>query len=268
MDRGHCRPLSNLPLETKGILSIKSVYGALDPRSALCGAFLLSALIACLGNLTACVAAFCVCLFIVILAAPEASVFFGRLLAANAFILLVWITVTWATPGAVIWQWGFLKITDAGARLAALVTLKANAIFCLFMALIFPVSVSKLGGAMRKLGFPAKLIWIILLMGRNIQVLRGEWRAMSEAARLRRFRPGNNWRTYKTIAALLAIFLVRARERAEKTREAMLLRAFSGALPETADFAFSRVDVFFALFLGLFAVALLGLETGFFNVHI
>ncbi|MBD5608117.1 MAG: cobalt ECF transporter T component CbiQ [Desulfovibrio sp.] len=249
-------------------MNIKSVCGAIDPRSALCGAFLLSVLVACLNSLAACVAAFVICLFFVILAAPEASIFFSRLLAANAFILLVWVTVSWSTPGTVIWQWGFLKITAEGTRLAALVTLKANAIFFLFMALIFPMSVSRLGGAMRKLGFPAKLIWILLLMGRNIQVLREEWRAMSEATRLRRFKLGNNWRTYRTIAALLAIFLVRARDRAEKTREAMLLRAYSGALPETANFAFSRADVFFSLLLGFVGATLLGIETGFFNDHI
>ncbi|MDE5832376.1 MAG: energy-coupling factor transporter transmembrane protein EcfT [Desulfovibrio sp.] len=240
----------------------KGFYATLNPAVALCGAFLLSCVIACLNSVAAALTAVGAAVFIVALAAPEASLFFRRLVVANVFILVIWTTAPWSTPGDVVWQRGFLKITGAGLRLSALVTLKANAIFCVFMAFVFPMSATTLGGAMRKLGFPPKLIWLLLLMGRNIHVLAAEWRALSEAARLRGFRPRNSRHTYKTIAALFAIFLVRTRERAERIREAMLLRAFSGALPISGSDSFARADFFFSIFMIAVILLLLGIEGG------
>lgn len=131
------------------------------------------------------------------------------------------------------------------------------------MALIFPMPITILGNGLHRLGIPAKLVWLLLLMDRNIEILKREWRQLAASVKLRGFTPGNNLHTWKTYGAMLGLFLVKAYEQSERTREAMLLRGFTGKLPCVSNFGFSVLDIFFViLVLGCIAM-LTGLEIAF-----
>ena len=67
------------------------------------------------------------------------------------------------------------------------------------------------------------------------------------AARLRGFRPRSSMHTYRTLASLLGLLLVRSYERAQRTREAMLLRGFAGRFHSVARFSVGAPDLAFAL---------------------
>lgn len=205
-------------------------------------AFALSVVIACLQSFRACILALGLGAFFIVLARPNFNFAFKRLRAANAFILFTWLVVPFTTPGREIYSFGPLSISERGVELCALVTFKANAIVCVFLALVTPYSIIKICSALKALGLPEKLIWLFLLMEANIRVFANRFKALSEGARLRAFTPRFNSRTYKTTSALIAILLINARDRAETMNEALLLRGYAGKLPNLPTPTFGLMD--------------------------
>ena len=177
-----------------------------------------------------CAAGLCLGFCVALLAKPVWSKFIGRLLAVNVFIAFIWLIVPLTAGGETIAQLGILKISREGLRLTIMATLKANAIFCIFMGLLGPMSPATLGCALKKLHCPDKLTLLFLIMGRVFHILRSQWRELTEASRLRGFSPACNYHTYNTLGSLLGVLLVKSHERSERMREAMLLRGFDGKL--------------------------------------
>lgn len=73
---------------------------------------------------------------------------------------------------------------------------------------------------------------------------------MADAQRGRapaRLTPRTNLHTYRTLASLLGLLLVRSYERSLRVREAMLLRGFEGRFRSVAVFRARPVDALFAL---------------------
>lgn len=233
---------------------------ALDPRALILFCVIFSCAVACLQNLTACVAALFFAVCSIAIGRPALRVFPRRLLAANIFILFMWLLVPWTTPGAPTFKLGWFTASETGIELCLLITLKANALILVFMALVSPIGMSSLSNALLRLHCPEKLAWLFLLMGRAIHLLTREWTILAEAARLRGFRAGANMHSYRTLAALLALLLVGANDRAERMREAMLLRGFSGRLPVGPPLHFSLRDAFLGLFLLFSLLIILFLE--------
>ena len=194
------------------------------------------------------------------LARPPLRPLLRRLAAVNAFILFLWLTTPWTTPGTSVWQWGFLNVTAEGIRLSLLVTLKSNAVVCAFLALIATMPPSEFGHALERLRCPCKLVFLFLFTGRYVHLLAEEWRTLMTAARLRGFRPRSDMHTYRTFASLLGLLLVRSHERARRTREAMLLRGFDGRFHSVARFSVGPLDIAFSLGLLLCLAGILWTE--------
>ncbi len=158
---------------------------------------------------------------------------------------------------------GILHISREGLNLAMLVTVKANALAIIFLSLSASLPISSMGAALDRLRCPARLIWLFILMERNIHTLQKEWNSLWDAARLRSFRPRANMRTYRTMGSLLGLFLIRSIQRARILHEALLLKGFNGGLPYTDKSSFHSGDYVFWLCCLLSILAILLAEYGF-----
>lgn len=243
---------------------MRGPLAGIDPRAALIGVLFISVITACLDSLAACSLALAFGLSLLPFSGLPARAVARRLLAANIFIFFIWLVTPWTTPGAPLPL--PLRPTLEGVRLCLIVTIKANALVCVFIALITPMPLGRLGAALASLHAPHKLVWLLILMDRNIHNLQKEWNTLMEAARLRGFKAATSLRTYKTIASLLAILLVRASDRGERMHEAMLLRGFDGNFPFVSDFRLSGRDIRFAIALLLLSICLIGIQTGVLHV--
>ena len=234
----------------------------IDPRMRVLLAVLLAVALALLRQMTACCLGLGLGCVLLGLAQAPLGPLWRRLVAINMFILFLWLVTPWTTPGAVVWQWHFIQVSREGVYLSLLVTLKSNAIACVFLALVASLPAATLGHALERLGCPDKLVFLFLFTGRYIHLLAGEWQDLMTAARLRGFRPRTNLHTYRTVSSLLGLLLVRSHDRAQRTHEAMRLRGFSGRFHSLDSFCLRPVDVYFALATVFCLACILGFEAG------
>lgn len=153
-----------------------------------------------------------------------------RLLLVNGFIGLLWLMVPFSLPGAVVMQLGPVSASAPGVQLATLVTLKANAIVLLMLALLATSPAAVLGQALLALGAPRRLGYLLMFSYRYIFVIGEEFQRLHRAARLRCFRPRSGLHTWRSVGWMLGMTLVRSWNRAERVRLAMVLRGFRGEL--------------------------------------
>lgn len=231
-----------------------------DPRLRLLLAVALAITLAPLQQLTSAALGLALGCGLLSLARPPLLPLLRRLAAVNVFILFLWLVTPWTTPGAPLWQWRFLCVSAEGVHLSLLVTLKSNALVCVFLALVATIPPSELGHALERLRCPDKLVFLFLFTGRYVHLLAGEWDTLMTAARLRGFRACSSMHTYRTLASLLGLLLVRSHERAQRTREAMLLRGFAGRFRSVACFSAGIPDMLFASGLLLCLAGLLWAE--------
>ena len=218
----------------------------IDPRIRILLAVLLAVALALLRQMTACCLGLGLGCVLLGLAQAPLEPLWRRLVAVNMFILFLWLVTPWTTPGSVVWQWHSIQVSREGLYLSLLVTLKSNAIACIFLALVASLPTATLGHALERLGCPDKLVFLFLFTGRYIHLLTGEWLDLMTAARLRGFQPRTNLHTYRTVSSLLGLLLVRSHDRAQRTHEAMRLRGFSGCFHSLDRFCLRPVDVHWA----------------------
>lgn len=234
----------------------------IDPRMRVLLAVLLAVALALLRQITACCLGLGLGCVLLGLAQAPLGPLGRRLVAINMFILFLWLVTPWTTPGTVVWQWHFIQVSKEGLYLSLLVTLKSNAIACIFLALVASLSSATLGHTLERLGCPGKLVFLFLLTCRYIHLLAGEWMDLMTAARLRGFQPRTDLHTYRTVSSLLGLLLVRSHDRAQRTHEAMRLRGFSGRFHSLDSFCLRPVDVCFALATASCLACILWFEAG------
>lgn len=220
---------------------------SIDPRARLAVAALLSVCVAVAQTFPACLIGLALGMALLCAARPAPGQLARRAAAVNIFVLFLWCVTPWTTPGHAVWCAGPLTVTAEGLRLSLLVSLKANAICALFTALTAGMDIAAMGHALRRLGCPQRLVWLLLFMGRYLHVIHTEWRALMTAARLRCFVPKSNAHTWRTLATLLGLLLVRSHDRARRVHEAMLLRGFAGRFHPLDRFGWRPRDTAFAL---------------------
>lgn len=231
-----------------------------DPRAKLTAAAALSCILAVSPGPVAPALALAVGAMALVWARLPSGALLRRLAAVNGFVVFLWVFLPFGTPGEALAAVGPFTATRPGVQLAVLVTLKTNAIMCLFLALVATSDAASLGQAMHRLRVPPKLVFLFLFTYRFIHVIGEEQRRLFTAARLRGFTPRTSMHTYRTLASLLAMVLVGAMRRAEMTRQAMLLRCFNGRFATLRAFRLGRGEYVFLAGAALFAVALSALE--------
>lgn len=181
-----------------------------------------------------------------------------RLLIVNGFVLFLWLSLPLTYPGETVFFIGPLPLSGPGIALATTITIKANSIVLLLMALLATSTVADIGYGLEQLRLPRKLCLLLLFSYRYIFVIHQEYQRLSRAARLRCFEPKTSMHTYRTFGYLLGMTLLKSWHRAERVRQAMLLRGFQGRFYRIAPAAINRGDL---LFLGVMVAMSLLLVT-------
>lgn len=134
--------------------------------------------------------------------------------------MLVWLTLSWK-----ITEQG-LVLNPMGIQLARLITLRFNLILSLTRLLLIDMNKSLLLQALCRLPLPEKLLHLFVLTVRYISVLGDVHKKMDMAMRARRYQPKLNSRTLFIASQRVALLLIHALVKAEKTEMALKARGF------------------------------------------
>lgn len=179
-----------------------------------------------------------------------------RLVAAQASLALLLVTVPFSIPGQPLFRLGPLVASDAGCLRAAIVALKANAVLLAALALLGSLDATRVGHALHRLHAPASLVHLMLFTVRYLTRLEGEFARLRTAMRARAFRPRTDGHTWRSLGQLAGMLLVRSAARAERVMQAMRCRGFTGRLHVLDDLRWRPADGFFA---ATFCLGLAGL---------
>jgi cobalt/nickel transport system permease protein len=228
----------------------------LDPRIRLVSGAVYSAVVALCMQFAALAVALSLSILLVALARLRWGDVLKRLLVVNGLVVFLWAAIPLTFPGEGLFDLGFLQFSRQGVVLAAQITLKSNAIVMAFIALVATMPFSTVGHALHRLRVPDKIIHLLLMTYRYIFVLEQEYQRLIRAARIRGFQPGTNFHTYRTYAYLVGMLFVRAAERAERVRWAMICRGFKRKFYSLHEFKAGAGSL---VFLFLIATAVLGI---------
>ncbi len=228
-----------------------------DPRVLLLAAAGTAFCVSAIRNIAVAAAALVLAMLFCAMCAPAWRILARRLLAANFFILFLWLTVPWTMPGTVVLTLGPLDFSEEGLALAALVSLKCNAMLLVFLVLVADMDLPLMGCALERLHVPAKLVFLFLFTWRYIHVVGEEWKKMWTAAALRGFVPRTSPHSYATMGSMLGLTVVNSIDRSHRIYEAMLLRCFSGRFHVVAELEATTRDIVFAVFFLFILVCLL-----------
>lgn len=168
-----------------------------------------------------------------------------RLLAVNVFVVFLWVFLPWkleidSQSGSFSLAWDL-----EGIKLATAITLKTNAIVLGLMALLSTSSVNNLFHALAHMRTPDKLVHLFLFFYRYLHVLHREYHRLVGAMKVRGFKPGTNWHTYRSYGNLVGMLLVKSIDRADRVYGAMRCRGFDGTLWLLDHFHWSRRENLF-----------------------
>ena len=146
-----------------------------------------------------------------------------RLGAVNAFVLLLWLTLSWR------WSSDGLALAPEGLQLSVRLSLRANAIALACTALLAGIDATTIAQAVSGLGLPDRLVHLSLLMVRYLDLFKAAQARRARAARARGFTPHADRRTLALLGQQTGLLLVQALDRAEGVERAMRARGFTGA---------------------------------------
>ncbi len=237
-----------------------SIIHTLDPRLKLIFAFFFSFAVGFSYNFTALIFALFVSLLSCMLARLKLIAVLQRITVVNIFniVLIIVLPLTY-TGGNSSYLLAY-SIDAPGMQFALQIILKSNAIVLAFICFISTISISTLGYSMSKLKIHNKLVHLFLITYRYIFVIESEFYRLKSTMRLRCFSPGTNMHTYKTLAYLLGMLLVRASTRAERVQQAMICRGFDGKFISLYQFSFCKRDYIGCILMILALVVLITIQ--------
>lgn len=197
---------------------------------------------------------------LLLLSRPPWRTALRRLLTVNVLLCFLCLLTPFSLPGDIVWQWGPLAASRQGLALALVLWAKSNALVFFFLALAATMPVSTAGYALQRLCCPDKLVFLLLFAGRFVHDMADEWRTLFAAARLRGFRARTSLHSYRTLASLLGILLLRGLDRAQRVHEAMRLRGFRQRFFCVTPFQAHACDAIFVAIMGAVMVVLCWLE--------
>lgn len=234
-----------------------SVIRRLDPRVRILTASAFSILVAISVRLPVPATGLAVATLTALAADLPAAPTLRRLAGLNVFMVLLFLLLPLSAGGNPVLTLGPLIWTDAGIRLAASITLKANAIVLCYTALLSTVEPVRLGHALHRLRAPAKLVHLYLFTIRYIDVIHHEYDRLLTAMKVRCFRPRLNFHTLRTFGHLVGMLLVNSLDRSERIVAAMKCRGFRGRFHVLGGFSAGGKEALF-VFLSLAVILALG----------
>lgn len=154
-----------------------------------------------------------------------------RLLHVEGFVLLLAISLPLTLPGPALLHLGPLPLSAEGFARAGLLALRITGAALALLWLLGSTDPMRLGGALRALRVPERLVRLFLMTMRHTTLIGAEARRLQEAMRARSFRPRSNRHGWRSLGNLLGMLLVRALDRANRIEEAMRCRGDAGRFP-------------------------------------
>lgn len=153
-----------------------------------------------------------------------------RMVVEFLFIALVLLGTLFHSTGEVVWQWGWLRVTDIGITTLGSVTLKAILSLWVVNILILTTSIPALLHGLLALRVPPLLVAILAAMYRYVAVLLEEVQAMQRAALSRNLTSNRRWHRF-VIGNMIGALFIRTLDRGERVYQAMLARGYQGVPP-------------------------------------
>ncbi|WP_421904530.1 cobalt ECF transporter T component CbiQ [Mameliella sp.] len=233
---------------------------ALDPRVRILSAVAYGVFVVALDSLIALSAALALSLTLLALSRLPPGKTLKRVAMVDGFILFMLALLPFTVPGDPIFTlWGYPASWQGLAR-AIQIGLTANAVVLALITLVGTMEPVTLGHALYRLKAPETLVHLLMFTIRYVEVLRQEYLRLRAAMKVRGFRPGTNWHSYRSFGYLVGMMMVRAIERSERLLGAMKCRGFSGRIVLLQEFRCTRADALFALVLAGALALLLTLE--------
>ncbi len=237
-----------------------SVLHRRDPRLRVVFAALYAVLIAVSKDFTTLIAGLCLAVIFIFIARLSWSLVARRLVLVNIFNLILAAMLPFTFEGQPLYTLGPFVGSAEGLQLAGEIALKSNALVLIFITLVTTMSVATLGHALNSLHVPQKLVYLLLIAYRYVFVLEQEYGRLATAARVRGFSPGTNLHSYKTVAYLFGMLLVRALARADRVYRSMLCRGFQGRFYCIHQFRLGRGDLLWSAVMLFFLLVLVYCE--------
>jgi cobalt/nickel transport system permease protein len=238
----------------------QSFFARLDPRTRVLAAIVLVAAIVSLHDLWLTGLALLIAVAALLLARLPFSALSHRLRHVEGFMIVLFLLLPFSLPGQPLLVIGPLTATQEGVMRAATIALKVNASVMVLFAFVASLEPVRLGRAFSDLGLPQVLVHLFLLMIRYIAVFQTERQRLMDAMRARGFVARSSWHTWRSLGNLVGMTLVRSLDRAERVREAMTCRAFSGRFALVSPIHFGGRDAAVGLAVVLVALGLLGAQ--------
>lgn len=169
-----------------------------------------------------------------------------RMAAINLFVLMIWATVPFCTPGALSAVIGPLEASREGTHLALMISLKTNAVALMSIAVFGTSEAMSLAHALVHLKIPRKLVYLFFFFYRYLSLLHEEYTRLRTAMRARCFTPSTSPHALRSMGSLIGMLLVRSHDRSERIYEAMLCRGFRGHFPLAHHFHLHTTDIIMA----------------------
>lgn len=233
---------------------------SLDPRVRLAAAAASAICLAMAQTLPAALYGLAMGAALLLLSRPPLKATLPGLLGVNIFLCFLCLLTPFSLPGDAVWHWGPFSASRQGLELALVLWLRSNALVLCFLALAATMPVSTAAYALQHLRCPARLVFLLLFAGRYVHDIAGEWRTLLAAARLRGFRARTSLHSYRTLASLLGLLLLRGLDRARRVHEAMLLRGFRQRIYCVTPFQARTRDTVFAALMSTALGILIWLE--------
>lgn len=220
----------------------KSVVHRTDPRMRILAALVFSVVVALTHSPLAAAVALVFPAVLIILAGISVRRVLARLAIVNTFIVFLWLILPLTSQGEVLYAVGPLKVHDDGVQLALLITLKSNAIVLALIGLLATSPIVNLVHALSHMGVPDKLVHLFFFCFRYIHVIHEEYHKLSNAMKIRGFRPRTDRHTYRSLAYLVGMLLVRSFDRSTRILDAMKCRGFKGQFYILGHYEMRRQD--------------------------
>ncbi|WP_019915477.1 cobalt ECF transporter T component CbiQ [Methyloversatilis discipulorum] len=234
----------------------RSPLSHVDPRVRLLCVLTASAWIAATPRLSSLLVLTAGSLVLALVARVPARTLMRRLLALNAFMALVLVTLPLSPGGEVVYQVAGVSIHGDGLMHALRIVLAGHALVLLFAALVATMEPVTLAHALLHLNVPDKLVRILMFAIRYIDVLHDTRLRRERAMRARGFVARCDAHTLRTTAHLVGALVGDSLARAQRIEQAMRARGWRGGFPMLHHFHLRASDLAFGL---LFAACLLSI---------
>jgi cobalt/nickel transport system permease protein len=158
-----------------------------------------------------------------------------RLVAAQALLLPCLVILPLTVPGQPFAS-GPLYGSREGLELALLLNLRALAILGMVFGVVYSTPMVVWLRAVQALGFPHRLIEITLMTYRYLFTLGWELTRMRWALVVRGYRNRPTLATWRALAQVVGVTLLRSLERTERVQQALACRGFQGRLRTVCEF--------------------------------